>query len=142
MSRRGNRHDNAFAESFFQLLKRGRIKHKTCATRAVPGRTSSTTSRCSRIRSVVTVSMTGFHQLKLNEGILNRWRGLTDSWRFSLASAFEPCGRGFLFFRYRYFFRALERCQIDLKQAHCGLIVSMNVSNESVMMFLKRSLSR
>jgi putative transposase len=34
MSRRGNRHDNAFAESFFQLLKRERIRRKTYATRA------------------------------------------------------------------------------------------------------------
>lgn len=33
MSRRGNCHDNAVAESFFQLLKRERIKHKTYATR-------------------------------------------------------------------------------------------------------------
>ncbi|NAR99891.1 IS3 family transposase [Acinetobacter haemolyticus] len=34
MSRRGNCHDNAVAESFFQLLKRERIKRKiysTCA---------------------------------------------------------------------------------------------------------------
>lgn len=30
MSRRGNCHDNAVAESFFQLLKRERIKRKTC----------------------------------------------------------------------------------------------------------------
>ncbi len=29
MSRRGNCHDNAVAESFFQLLKRERIKRKT-----------------------------------------------------------------------------------------------------------------
>ena len=28
MSRRGNCHDNAVAESFFQLLKRERIKHR------------------------------------------------------------------------------------------------------------------
>jgi putative transposase len=28
MSRRGNRHDNAVAESFFQLLKRERIKRR------------------------------------------------------------------------------------------------------------------
>ncbi len=29
MSRRGNGHDNAVAESFFQLLKRERVKRKT-----------------------------------------------------------------------------------------------------------------
>lgn len=33
MSRRGNCHDNAVAESFFQLLKRERIKRKTYADR-------------------------------------------------------------------------------------------------------------
>ncbi|MEA4616582.1 IS3 family transposase [Klebsiella pneumoniae] len=33
MSRRGNCHDNAFAESFFQLLKRERIKKKLYGTR-------------------------------------------------------------------------------------------------------------
>lgn len=33
MSRRGNCHDNAVAESFFQLLKRERIKRKTYSTR-------------------------------------------------------------------------------------------------------------
>lgn len=33
MSRRGNCHDNAEAESFFQLLKRERIRRKTYATR-------------------------------------------------------------------------------------------------------------
>ena len=34
MSRRGNCHDNAVAESFFQLLKRERIKKKIYNTRA------------------------------------------------------------------------------------------------------------
>jgi putative transposase len=33
MSRRGNCHDNAVAESFFQLLKRERIKRKIYASR-------------------------------------------------------------------------------------------------------------
>lgn len=33
MSRRGNCHDNAVAESFFQLLKRGRIRRRTYLTR-------------------------------------------------------------------------------------------------------------
>ncbi len=33
MSRRGNRHDNAVAESFFQLLKRVRIRRRTYMTR-------------------------------------------------------------------------------------------------------------
>jgi len=34
MSRRGNCHDNAAAESFFQLLKREQIKRKIYSTRA------------------------------------------------------------------------------------------------------------
>ena len=34
MSRRGNCHDNAVAESFFQLLKRERIRRRVYATRA------------------------------------------------------------------------------------------------------------
>lgn len=34
MSRRGNCHDNAVAESFFQLLKRERIKRKVYSNRA------------------------------------------------------------------------------------------------------------
>lgn len=33
MSRRGNCHDNAVAESFFQLLKRERIRRKTYGNR-------------------------------------------------------------------------------------------------------------
>jgi len=33
MSRRGNCHNNAVAERFFQLLKRERIKQKICSTR-------------------------------------------------------------------------------------------------------------
>jgi len=33
MSRRGNCHDNAIAESFYQLLKNERIRKKTYATR-------------------------------------------------------------------------------------------------------------
>lgn len=33
MSRRGNCHDNALAESFFQMLKRERIKRKIYSTR-------------------------------------------------------------------------------------------------------------
>lgn len=34
MSRRGNCHDNAVAESFFQLLKREKIKKKIYSSRA------------------------------------------------------------------------------------------------------------
>lgn len=34
MSRGGNRHDNAVAKSFFQLLKRERVRRQTYPTRA------------------------------------------------------------------------------------------------------------
>lgn len=37
MSGKGNCHDNAVAESFFQLLKRERIKRQTYPTRDVAG---------------------------------------------------------------------------------------------------------
>lgn len=36
MSRRGNCHDNAVAESFFQLLKRERIKKRSTNDSEVP----------------------------------------------------------------------------------------------------------
>jgi len=69
MSRRGNCHDNAVAESFFQLLKRERIVAAFTLPATKPGRTSSTTSRCSTIRSAGTASMNGCHQSSLKSGI-------------------------------------------------------------------------
>lgn len=47
MSRRGNCHDNVVTESFFQLLKRERIKRKIYLTRDAARSECSTTSRCS-----------------------------------------------------------------------------------------------
>lgn len=47
MSRRGNCHDNAVAESFFQLLKRERIRRKPTRHVTKPGVIFSITSRCS-----------------------------------------------------------------------------------------------
>jgi putative transposase len=38
MSRRGNGHDNALAKSFFQLLKRERIRRRVYSTREEPKR--------------------------------------------------------------------------------------------------------
>jgi len=46
MSRRGNCHDNAAPASFFQLLKRERIRHRGYPGRP-PARTCSSTLRCS-----------------------------------------------------------------------------------------------
>lgn len=53
MSRRGNCHDNAVAESLFQLLKRDRIHRRTYQTRE-QGRTHSNIARCSTTRSAST----------------------------------------------------------------------------------------
>ena len=69
MSRRGNCHDNAVAETFFQLLKRERARRKVYATRMRLGRTSSTTSRCSTIRNGATASMNDCLQSSLKNGI-------------------------------------------------------------------------
>lgn len=54
MSRRGNCHDNAVAESFFNLLKRERIRRRTYRTREEARKDVSTTSRCSTTPSVST----------------------------------------------------------------------------------------
>src|SRR6188474_1631201 len=45
-SRRGNCHDNAVAESFFQLLKRERIRRRTYATVSKHGKMCSIISKC------------------------------------------------------------------------------------------------
>jgi len=63
MSRRGNCHDNAVAESFFQLLKRERIRRQTYLTR--DGRTCSTTSGCSTTRHASTRTTACCHQLTM-----------------------------------------------------------------------------
>ena len=51
MSRRGNCHDNAVAESFFNLLSGSGYAARSIAQETKPGRTCSTTSRCSTTRS-------------------------------------------------------------------------------------------
>lgn len=58
MSRRGNCHDNAVAESFFNLLKRERIRRRTHRTRDEAGRMCSITSRCSTTRRASTSATT------------------------------------------------------------------------------------
>lgn len=54
MSRRGNCHDNAVAESFFQLLKRERIRRRFTQPGKMHGLMSSITSRCSTTQSAAT----------------------------------------------------------------------------------------
>ena len=50
MSRRGNCHDNAVAESFFSSLKRERIRRRNYKTREEARQDVSITSRCSTTR--------------------------------------------------------------------------------------------
>lgn len=71
MSRCGNCHDNAVAESFFQLIKRERIKRRIYANRNWPGKIPSTTSRCSTIQSAVTGLMKNYRRSSLRNGISN-----------------------------------------------------------------------
>jgi hypothetical protein len=54
MSRRRNCRDPAVAESFFNLLKRERIRRKICLNRMTHGRMRSNISRCSTTRSAST----------------------------------------------------------------------------------------
>ena len=54
MSRRGNCHDNAVAESFFNLLKRERIRRRTYKTREDARHDVLTKLRCSIIRGAST----------------------------------------------------------------------------------------
>ena len=62
MSRRGNCHDNAVAESFFQLLKRERIRRKSIAPGRMLALMCSTTSRCFTTQNADTVSTTSCHR--------------------------------------------------------------------------------
>jgi len=50
MSRRGNCHDNAVAESFFSALKKERIKRRIYPNRATAATDVSITLRCSTTR--------------------------------------------------------------------------------------------
>ena len=62
MSRRGNYHDNAVAESFFQLLKRERIRRKTYNTRDEARRDIFATLKYSTIQSVSTASANSYRR--------------------------------------------------------------------------------
>jgi len=70
MSRRGNCHDNAVAERFFQLLKRERIRRKTCANRnQARADVCLTISNCSITRGVAMATSATSHQSSLNNAI-------------------------------------------------------------------------
>lgn len=57
MSRRGNCHDNAVAESFFQLLKRERIKRESMQLELEQDPISLNILRCSIIQNADMVQM-------------------------------------------------------------------------------------
>jgi putative transposase len=65
MSRRGNCHDNAVAESFFQLLKRERIKRRIYPTRDEAAATYLIISRCFTTQSGAMVPMMGCRRWSL-----------------------------------------------------------------------------
>ena len=71
MSRRGNCYDNAAAESFFQLLKRERIKKKTYGTREEPVAIFLITSKCFITVSVGMVRVIRCHQRNTKINITN-----------------------------------------------------------------------
>ena len=60
MSRRGNCHDNAVVESFFQLLKREGIKRKTMPAEQKQGSIYLITSNCFTTRLGAIVTTMGF----------------------------------------------------------------------------------
>ena len=74
MSRRGNCHDNAVAESFFQLLKRERSVAGPNRTERQRGATCSTTSKCSTTPNVATETTTGCRRQSSRGGTSTRSR--------------------------------------------------------------------
>ena len=66
MSRRGNCHDNAVAESFFSLLKKERISAGSTRIVLPLRRTSSITSRCFTTQFVDMVSLPIYHRYSSN----------------------------------------------------------------------------
>ncbi|MGF6267691.1 hypothetical protein ABIE17_000175 [Lelliottia nimipressuralis] len=84
MSRRGNCHDNAVAESFFQLLKRERIKKKIYGTREEARRDIFDYIKMFITVSVGMVRAIRCHRQKMKTSIIN---GSVVS-RFSVAIQF------------------------------------------------------
>jgi hypothetical protein len=91
MSRRGNCHDNAVAESFFQLLKRERIRRKTYGTREEAKQMSSITSRCFTIQSAGMASMKSCLRSILKSSILRDSR--VSSKLVAIQFPVQPRGR-------------------------------------------------
>ena len=74
MSRRGNCHDNAVTESFFQLLKRERIRRKTYGTREKSEVMCPITLRCFITPSDGTAALCSYRQWSLKSAISRAWR--------------------------------------------------------------------
>lgn len=62
MSRRGNCHDNAFAESFFQLLKQKRIRRNVYNNRDEARQEYSTTLKCFTTPNDGMISIISYHR--------------------------------------------------------------------------------
>lgn len=71
MSRRGNCHDNAVAESFFQLLKRERIKKRSTECGKKPAVIFLITSKCFITVSVGMVLANRCHRQNMKTSIIN-----------------------------------------------------------------------
>jgi len=71
MSRRGNCHDNAVAESFFQLLKRERIKKEIYGTRKKPAVIFLNISKCFITESGDMVRAIRCHRQNIKTSIIN-----------------------------------------------------------------------
>lgn len=71
MSRRGNCHDNAVAESYFQLLKRERIKKRIYGTRDEARSDILVISKCFITVSVGMVRASRCHRLNMKTYIIN-----------------------------------------------------------------------
>lgn len=71
MSRRGNCHDNAVAESFFQLLKRERIKKKIYGTREEAAEIFLIISKCFITVSVGMVLPIRYHRQNMKPSVIN-----------------------------------------------------------------------
>lgn len=83
-SRRGNCHDNAVAESFFQLLKRERMRRKA-ETRKMQSEISLITLRCSQSETLIcSFSKAAIAPMNYRKAVF-RTAGecLGNSWRFS-----------------------------------------------------------
>lgn len=71
MSRRGNCHDNAVAESLFQLLKRERIKKRSIERGKKPAAIFLITSKCFITVSVGMVRVIRCHRRNLKINIID-----------------------------------------------------------------------